>query len=93
MKLLFSPTSSLNPVTVLPASVFKKTKVVFSPESVFSAFFIKMCFFPDDMKKVNFALYSGEYTSQICQGQASCALDLPSCRCTEMGQMSLEGSY
>ena len=38
-------------------------------------------------------IYSGEYISRLCQGQATCALNLPSCRCTEMGQMSLEGSY
>ena len=31
--------------------------------------------------------------SALYQGQASCALNLPSCRCTEKGQMSLEGSY
>ena len=35
----------------------------------------------------------GVYKSALCQGQASCALNLPSCRCTEMGQMSLEGTY
>ena len=35
----------------------------------------------------------GVYKSALCQGQASCALNLPSCRIAEMGQMSLEGSY
>ena len=35
----------------------------------------------------------GVYKSALCQGQALCALNLPSCICTEMGQMSLEGTY
>ena len=38
-------------------------------------------------------LYSGEYISQLGQGQASCAFNLSTCRCTEMGQMGLEGTY
>ena len=38
-------------------------------------------------------IYSGEYISQLYVRGRPRALNLPSCRCTEMGQMSLDGSY
>ena len=41
----------------------------------------------------HFRISRVEYKSALCQGQASSALNAPSCACREMGEMNLEGSY